>query len=71
MTILHAVVDAAHARDYGLVRELLATLTDDQVLAAKITLMAAAAQCDIIRYRPRVEPLPTGVQGYGIAGGTR
>ena len=41
------------------------TKTDEEVLAAKITLMAAAAQCDIVRHRPR-EPLPTGVVGYKI-----
>jgi len=68
MTPLHAALDAADARDYGHCRELLAELSDEQVQAARVTYLAAAAQCDVVRYRE--PPAPSGVDGYKVGGAT-
>jgi len=66
MTPLHAALDAAEARDYGHCRELLAELSDEQVQAARVTYLAAAAQCDVVRYRE--PPAPSGVDGDKVGG---
>ena len=63
--LLHAALDAVHRRDYPACRELMSGHTPEEIRSWRTTLLAAAAQCDVVLY----EPVPPFVQGFSI--GTR